>query len=456
MTENTASSLLSGLSATLKQLGRKLRWVALGGLLLVLQWPLDQIDTVVRDRQQRRDQAAAEVALHFGLAQTVTGPILTIPYRIWRTDEERDGNGKKKRITTWRLGYAHFLPAELRFAASVSPEIRRRGLFEIPVYTADVAVGGRFDPPDAAFRSWSVAADDILWNEAWLSMEVTDRKALTAPIRISFGGRDFRFEVGAREGAPLARSLQTSLPAAVAHAGGAFSGVVALRGSERLGVVPMGGRTTLAMRSPWPHPSFDGAYLPDRRTVGDRGFEADWSVLRFGRDFGQSWTNGALDARVLDAAAFGAAFKNPTDLYAEVARSTRYGLLFLLTTFLILYLWEVLCRRPVHPLQYLLCGCALSLFYVLELAFAEHFGFSAAYALAAGAIVVLIVIYAAAIFASRKGAATLGAMLAGLYAFLFITLRAEDHALLIGALGLLGLLASVMYATRRLNRVSAG
>jgi inner membrane protein len=228
--------------------------------------------------------------------------------------------------------------------------------------------------------------------------------------------------------------------------------VVALRGSQRLAVVPMGGHTSLAMRSPWPHPSFDGAYLPERRTVGAGGFDAAWSVLRFGRDFGQHWTNAALDGQVLAASAFGATFQNPTDLYAEIARSARYSLLFLIMTFLVLHLWEVLRRQPIHPLQYLLCGAALALFYVLELALAEHLGFLAAYGVAAGTIVALVSCYARAILSSARGAAALGGMLAGLYAFLLVTLQAEDHALLIGAGGLLALLAAVMYATRRLNR----
>jgi inner membrane protein len=179
-------------------------------------------------------------------------------------------------------------------------------------------------------------------------------------------------------------------------------------------------------------------------------------VLRFGRGFGQRWTNQTLDAPAVEAAGFGAVFMNPTDLYSEVARSTRYALLFLVMTFLVLYLWEVLRKKTVHPLQYLLCGCALALFYVLELALAEHFGFVAAYGAAAAAIVVLVAFYARAIFASTRGAAALGGMLAGLYAFLFVTLQAEDHALMIGALGLLALLAAVMYATRRLGRRAVG
>jgi inner membrane protein len=443
---------LSAIPEGLRQIGRKLRFLAIGGLLLVLQWPLAQVDGLVGERQQRRDQASGEIAQHFGLPQTVVGPILTVPYRIWKT-EQWDDNGKKKEVSTWHRGYAHFLPAELALTARVTPEIRRRGLFEVPVYTADLALGGRFEAPDLA--DLSVANENVLWGEAWLTMEVTDRKALMAPVRLSFGGPDLVFEVGAADGAPLPRGLQVRIPAALARAGGAFSGVVALRGSERLEVIPMGGRTTLTMKSPWPHPSFDGAYLPERRTVGASGFDATWSVLRFGRDFGQRWTNATLDPKVLDASAFGAALKNPTDLYAEVARGTHYALLFLVMTFLVLYLWEVLRRRPVHPLQYLLCGAALALFYVLELALAEHLGFLGAYATAAGAIVVLVACYARAIFASGRSALALGGMLAGLYAFLLVTLQAEDHALLIGAVGLLALLAAVMYATRRLNRPAA-
>jgi inner membrane protein len=447
-----ASTLFSNLVETAKQIGRKLRWVALGALLLVMQWPLGQIDSLVVERQSRRNDAHAEIAQHFGLDQTVIGPVLTVPYRIWKTEEWTD-HGHTKKLVTWHRGYAHFLPAELRIEAQVAPELRRRGLFEVPVYTAELALGGRFDVPD--LRALSVAADDALWSEAWLSVEVTDRKALTAPIRMAFGAETMGFEVGAPDGGPLSRSLQSKLSAATAHAGGTFVGRVSLRGSDRLAVAPMGGRTTMNMRSTWPHPSFDGAYLPERRSVGAGGFEADWVVLRFGRDFAQSWANTTLEARVVEGAAFGAAFKNPTDLYAEVARSTRYSLLFLVMTFLILYLWEVLRRQPIHPLQYLLCGCALALFYVLELAVAEHLGFIGAYAVSAGAIVALIALYARAIFASGRGAGALGGMLAALYAFLFVTLRAEDHALLIGALGLLFLLACVMYATRRLNRRAA-
>jgi inner membrane protein len=455
MTDPAPSPSWAGLFAavleTTRQIARQLRWVALGVLLLVMQWPLEQVDSLVRERQVRRDQAAAEVGAHFGMPQLMTGPVLTVPYRIWKT-EEWESNGQKNRRMTWHRGYAHFLPAELGMKAVVEPEIRRRGLFEIPVYAATLDLTGSFDRPD--FEAWSVAPADVLWGEAWLSVEVSDRKALTAPIELTLAGERLRFEVGAPDGAPLPRSLQS--PVAAAQEGGAFTGRVRLRGSERLSVAPMGGRTTLAMKSSWPHPSFDGAYLPERRSVGASGFDAEWLVLRFGRDFGQRWNTGALEARVIEAAAFGATFKNPTDLYGEVARSTRYSLLFLVTTFLILYLWEVLRKSPVHPLQYLLCGCALALFYVLELAVAEHFGFLGAYTAAAGATVLLIGLYARAIFASGRGAAALGAMLAVLYTFLFVTLQAEDHALMIGALGLLALLAAVMYATRRLNRRAVG
>jgi inner membrane protein len=445
-------SPLGSLFEAARQLGRKLRWIALALLLLVMQLPLAKVDDLVREREQRRDQASDEVTSHFGQRQTLVGPILTIPYRIWSTQEWTQ-EGKTKKLTTWRRGYAHFLPAELGFSAAVTPEVLRRGLFEVPVYTAAVEVAGKFDPPD--FGAWSVAAGDILWDEAWLSFEVSDRKALTAPIRLGIGGAELGFEVGAPEGAPLARSLQSKLPAAAARAGGAFTGQVSLRGSRALEVAPMGGRTTLAMRSSWPHPSFSGAHLPDRRSVAPSGFEAHWSVLRFGRDFGQSWNTGKLDADLVNGSAFGATFKNPTDLYAEVARSSRYSLLFLVMTFLVLYLWEILRKTPIHPLQYLLCGCALALFYVLELALAEHLAFAAAYGVAAGAIVGLVTLYARAIFASGRGAMALGGMLGGLYLFLFVTVRAEDHALMIGALGLLFLLGAVMYATRRLNRREA-
>ena len=440
---------LSALTEALKRGARRLRWLMLGFLLLLMQWPLSQIDGLVRQREQRRSEASAEVMRQFGLAQTVIGPILTVPYRLW-TVEERERAGKTEQVRRWHRGYAHFLPAELGVTASVVPEIRRRSLFEIPVYTAALQLAGRFDPPD--LRAWEVAPEDILWQEARLSFEITDRRALIAPVQMTLAKDNPAFEVGTPEGAAIPRSLQARLSPTVARAGGAFEMQVRLRGSERLAIAPMGGRTELVMKSPWPHPSFDGAYLPARRTVTGQGFEASWSVLRFGRDFGQQWTQSTLDETVVKASAFGVSFKNPGDLYAEVARSTRYGVLFLVMTFLVLYLWELLRQKPVHPLQYLLIGCALSLFYLLELALAEHLGFATAYATAAGAIVALVALYARAIFADTYNATSLAAMLVALYSFLFVTLRSEDHALLTGAVGLLVLLGCVMYVTRRLNR----
>ena len=456
MKDDTRFSASSGFAAVFSHLagfGRKLRWLLLVFLLLVLQWPLSILDHLVVERQQRRDAAADEIMSHYGLAQTLVGPIVTVPYRVW-TVEERERDGRKETVKIWYRRYAHFLPAELAITAHVTPEIRRRGLFEIPVYNAKLSLEGRFEPPDLS--RWSVAASDVLWEEAWLSLEVTDRKALTAPIAFTLGERRMDFEVGEPEGRPIARSLQARLAPSDVRLGAAFEGRVLLRGSGRLAAVPLAAKTTLTMESPWPHPSFDGAYLPEARTVSDRGFQARWSVLRFGRDFGQQWTSSTLDPARVGDSAFGVTFKNPTDLYAQVARSTRYSLLFLVMSFLVLYLWEVMGARPIHALQYLLIGCALMLFYLLELALAEHLGFAPAYGLAAGTTVLLVAGYTRAILASGKSAAVLSAMLAALYGFLFVTLRAEDHALLIGTMGLALLLAAVMYATRRLNRQVVG
>jgi inner membrane protein len=241
-----ANVVFAGALELVRQIGRKLRWVALGGLLLVMQWPLSRIDGLVWERQQRRDEATAEVTRNFGQPQTLVGPILTVPYRIWKTDEWIE-KGKTRKVSTWRRGHAHFLPAELKLSAVVNPQIRRRGLFEVPVYDGDVAIEGKFDPPDLA--ALSVAAADVLWGEAWLSVEVSDRRALTAPIQLTISGERLGFEVGSSSDGPLERSLHSKVPGAAVQAGGVFAGIVKLRGSQSLSVAAMGGRTRLAMTS---------------------------------------------------------------------------------------------------------------------------------------------------------------------------------------------------------------
>ena len=141
----------------------------------------------------------------------------------------------------------------------------------------------------------------------------------------------------------------------------------------------------------------------------------------------------------------------PVDLYSQVNRATKYGFLFIGFTFLALLMFDVIGGVRVSPVEYLLMGAALVLFFVLLLAFAEVIGFTPAYILASAAIAGLNTAYSAAVLGSWRRATFIGTLLIGLYAVLYILLSLEAFSLLIGSLLLFAALAGVMYATRRID-----
>jgi inner membrane protein len=181
------------------------------------------------------------------------------------------------------------------------------------------------------------------------------------------------------------------------------------------------------------------------------GFSAKWATLHLSRSFPQSWRAEEVGPKDWDPFAFGVELKLPVDRYQKTMRCAKYAVLFILLTFLVFFLNETFDRKRIHPLQYILVGFALCLFYLLLLALTEHIPFNLAYACAMAGTVGLITAYGMAFLSTRKRALGLGAMLAGLYAYLFTLLQMEDFALLMGALGLFLILGAVMFMTRKLN-----
>src|SRR5262249_16687701 len=145
----------------------------------------------------------------------------------------------------------------------------------------------------------------------------------------------------------------------------------------------------------WPHPSFHGAFLPAERTITPQGFDARWQVLELNRSYSQAWSELEVNEASLAESSFGVGLYQTVDVYHPVERAVKYALLFIALTFLTFFAWEQITRNPLHPLQYLLIGLALSIFYLLLIALSEHVSFIAAYVTAAVALAVLIGVYVA-------------------------------------------------------------
>lgn len=425
-----------------------LKMVVIGVLMLALMVPLFMVGNLVSERQQRHDAVTREVASTWGNSQTLGGPVLVVPYHVYSRDD-------KGRLLTWTYN-AYFLPEALKAAGRIVPEQRSRGIFDVVVYRADLRLSGTFQRP--SFTAWDIPDGDVLWDQAYLAIGIPDMRGIRRGVQLTWAGKVLDLSPGGGVEGLWASGLRVPISGlAQAPAGETwdFGFDLMLNGSQALTFLPFGKQTTVALRSEWPSPSFGGAFLPESRRVTKNGFEATWNVPYFGRSYPQQWRSADAEKvapqQVVDSSAFGVQLFLPVDIYQKTERSVKYGILFILLTFLTFFLYEIFSPFSLHPMQYLLVGSALCLFYVLLLSISEHVPFGPSYIIASAATIGLITGYAAAILRGRLRALGVGAALIGLYGYLYVLLQAEDYALLLGSIGLFLILALVMYITRRLD-----
>jgi inner membrane protein len=444
-----------------------LKVVVIAVLVMVLAIPLLLERGLVEERRNRREDVAVEVAASWGGPQVVGGPVLAVPFR---GDRAADGSWVRPPAVY------DFLPEELVVVGELVPEVRRRGIFDWVVYRAELRISGSYAPLDVA--GWAVARDELDWSGATLRLGVADVHGLRG-AGLAWDGQEVPWAPGGRvEGlwsggvqALIGQAASGEPAAAGGDRGHAFEITLSLLGSEVFEVLPLGGTSRVRLTSSWPDPSFLGGFLPEARRVAADGFEAAWTVPDLAQGRPRRWRDGELgDGDVVRLrrpggrpemeqpamgvggfASLGVALYRPVGHYQRTERSIKYAFLFILLTFVTLFLHELAGRAVLHPMHYLLVGAALVLFYLLLLSLSEHVGFTVAYLIAAAAVVAQVTAYGAAVLRQRRGALTLGLVTAILYAYFWVLLDAEDHALLIGSAGLFAVLALVMYLTRRVD-----
>ncbi|HZF14158.1 MAG TPA: cell envelope integrity protein CreD [Thermoanaerobaculia bacterium] len=430
--------------------------MVMGGLVLLLLIPLSMVGSLIYERENRRNQAVHEVASLWGEAQTLAGPLLTVPFREALRESLADGKEKITVITR----EAQFFPETLHVEGQVRPEKRHRGIFEAVLYRADLEVTGTFRRP--SFAEWRVAPENVQWNDARLSFGLPDLRGVRQAGDLVWQGRSLPLAPGGAEPGLWSSGLRVAVPGLDREAGevATFRIHLVVDGSSSLHFLPVGKQTTVALRSPWPAPSFTGKFLPEAHTVRADGFTASWSIPYFGRSYPQQWRADEVERVVprgtLDLSSFGVDLFLPVDAYQKTERAQKYAILFLLLTFLTFFVYEMWSPVAIHSVQYLLVGAALCLFYLLLLSLSEHLAFGIAYGIAAVAIVGLITGYAYAILEAKGRSLLLGAILTTLYGYLYVLLQVEDYALLLGSLGLFLILAVMMFLTRRVNRAGSG
>ena len=446
------------------------KFIAITILLLLLLIPKGMVTDVISDREQHRDEARQAVSAQWGGPQVLAGPFLVVPYLV----SEKVLNDKKELQETSTLYYAVFLPDSLQETIQADPQVRHRGIYEVVLYQSKVVLTGSFPWPN--FNTFAVVPSKILWNKAALVQGLSDIRGIQKGAQLLIDGKTISLEPGLPPIQTVTSGIHADLDLSIPKAAVPFNLSFTLNGAGNMSFIPLGRQTTVDFSSSWPNPSFQGAFLPNDRQVGPKGFTAKWEIPNLARNFPQQWTTanspvdfqvqaaayyGSTDANLgirtqdLGPSTFGVDFFYPVDNYQSTTRSAKYGELFLSLTFLIFFLFEVLSGSRIHPFQYLLVGFALILFYLLLLSISEFIAFGWAYLIASIATISLITVYSHWVLWDWKRARMMGMLLGFIYAYLYCLLKAEDYSLLLGALGLFISLGVVMYVTRNVDWYNA-
>ncbi|GAA0528490.1 cell envelope integrity protein CreD [Chitinophaga japonensis] len=425
--------------------------IVIGILVLVLLIPTAMIMGLINERKHLQQQATEEVSAKWANAQTITGPVLVVPYTEINVIKTETAVREEE-----VLRYACFLPEQLTINGQLQPEIRKRGIYEVAVYGSRFQLSGSFTAPDLA--ALNISSERLRWNEASLAMGISDMRGIGNQVQVLWNGQPFVFNPGTPPGGLLGSGLQAKVPLAaesVDSAGASFTINLQLKGSGEVNFSPVGKTTRVNLQAGWSDPSFDGAFLPDTRKVEDKHFSAAWQVLHLNRNFPQSWILGNDKYDIHDAD-FGVKLFLPVDVYLKSMRAVKYAILIIGLTFLLFYFIELLRHHSVHPLQYILIGVALCIFYTLLISQAEQLGFNAAYCIATLLTLGLVTTYTVSVLKKTGTALAVGGTLLTLYGFIYVIIQSEDQALLMGSLGLFIILAIVMYFSRKIRWEALG
>ena len=412
-------------------------------LIIILLIPAMMVQDLIRERMDRQEEAVFEVSSKHANNQTVTGPILTIPFTKKKQMTRSDG-------TTYEVKeeqkFFHILPEDLEINGDINPERRKRGLFEVVVYGSDLNVSGHFEMTD--FIAQGVPYESLDLDKAFITVGISDLKGVTDQVKIKVDSASFMCNPGLISSDIVSSGLHIRFPMDTVPKQMNFNFDLSLNGSENIMFTPIGKVTKVNLKSKWSEPSFDGNFLPENRVVNDDGFTANWKVLHLNRNYPQSWIG---NKHFVGQSDFGVNLRLPVDVYQKSMRVAKYAILFIVLTYLVFFFVEILNEILIHPIQYILVGIALVLFYVLLLAFSEQIYFDAAYMISAGMTIGLVLFYCRSILKSWALAIMTATILLILYAFIFIIIQMQDWALLFGSLGVFLILAVTMYFSRKVD-----
>lgn len=426
--------------------------ITIGVLITMLLIPLFMIDNLVDERKAREREAKEGIALGWAPRLELSGPILVIPYKSYVDAYETYG-GISRKVTRETNNYMYFYPSTLKVTADTKVTERKRGIFKANIYSSTMGFNGHFGRLDV--QKYDIPDDRVQWTEAFLMVTAPSGKTVSGEPMIKFNGRELRLQSRWRESYINKFHLRADIGDARNLLPGEKHGFefdLAVRGTEELFFLPSADDFTLDVKSDWATPSFGGASLPFEHNISQTGFTATWSDSL--RDHNANNSGTASEQISMDNLAgtgFGVTFFDSVDKYQQIERTIKYGMLFILLTFLSFFLFEIKAKLHLHPFQYLLIGSANCMFYLLLLSLSEHVEFSTSYMIASASVVLMIAGYAKSILKQLLRSGILSGVLSAFYGTMFFILVEQEFALLFGTTALFLCLAIVMFLTRNID-----
>jgi inner membrane protein len=411
-----------------------LRIILIAAIIIMLVIPLLMVQSLITDRQNYRQEAVNEISKSWAGEQSIAGPIITVSQK----EEKIDGKGNKYFV----IESDYFLPEKLKIDVDVVPEKRYKGIYEVMLYKSKIKMNGTLNLSKLKEKY----ADEKFY-ESYISFNISDLRGIQKDAELILDGKKYKLTPGLKDKI-FRNGFYTDLDLNTQNLPQNFEIEIELNGMENLDFVPLGKFTEVNMKSSWNNPSFAGAFLPLSREITEDGFTAQWKVNYFNRSYPQEWENQTYDPF---PSAFGVKLLVPVDEYQKTMRTSKYGIMIIVLTFLSFFMIELFSKKVIHPIQYLLVGLALIIFYSNLLAISEYILFQYSYLISSLLIIALIGFYVKSIYQSRQISTIITGMLMMFYGFMYVILQLQDYSLLIGNIALFIILAAIMFFTRKIN-----
>ena len=444
--------------------------IVVGFLTLLLLIPLSMINGTIADRQSYRHQAVESVAKSYAGPQTLLAPVIIVPYRAEVIVNHTDEHGVVRTTTEIQNRQWSYFPKDVQLHGNLVPAIKKRGLHEVRVYEMAATMSGSFD---LKVPSGDNSGTLLNVGHPFVSFGISDVRGLVGTPRLTLDQQSVLLLQGS--GQPRGNGLHALVGPVLAGESShhVFRMEFTLGGTEQFAFVPLGDSNHVELKSAWPHPNFDGQFSPRGPQISDKGFVATWDISALASGAQAQYLGGAdiataaipaadansgvlatADPNTLDS--LSVTMIEPVNIYSQADRASKYGFLFVVLTFVGFFMFELIKRLAIHPIQYLLVGLALAIFFLLLLSLSEHIPFLAAYLVASVACIGLLGVYLSSVLKSRARGVGFAAMLTLLYAALYGLLVSEDNALVLGSLLLFAILAAIMLITRKIDWYALG